>query len=144
LKIKVEGTEYEFPTVDSLTMDETILLERVAGVGVEEIIPGESMPMGAVKAFVMIAVMRARPEVKEREIAEAIGKIKLTELDELIQKEDDAGPPAIAPRSGDSMPTSGAASNGASESSLAAVPLPSTGVPPSPTSATSDPETSAA
>jgi hypothetical protein len=144
LKIKVEGIEYEFPAVDSLTMDEAILLERVANVGIEEIFPGGSLPLGAVKAFVMIAVMRARPEVKEREIAEAIGKIKLPEMDDLVQKEDDARPPEQTPKSDDSTPTSGAASNGASESSLAAVPPPSIGAQLSPTSAISDPETSVA
>lgn len=140
MKIKVEGTEYDFPAIDSLTMDETILLERVSGVGVELLAPGDSLPMGAVKAFVMIAVMRARPDVSERELAASIGKIKLNEMADLVQKEDDARPPELTETS-DATSTSGDASSSASASSLAVVPPPATGAQDSPTSNTSDRET---
>jgi hypothetical protein len=146
LKIKVEGAEYEFPAVDSLTMDETILLERVAGTGIETLVPGESLGMGAVKAFVMIAVMRARPETTEKELADAIGKIKLTEMQDLIQKdaEDDADPPSQEPGSGSSGSTSGAGLNGSSESSPAGSPLADSGLQVLRTGATSGQKTSAA
>lgn len=140
MKLKVDGQEYDFPAVESLTMDETILLERVSGHNISELFPGESMPMGAMKAMVMIAVMRARPEVSEREISESIGKIKLTELDDLMTEADDAGPPEIQPKSDASTGTSGDDSRNGSEPSPDVLPLRDSG---SQGSSPSDPKISA-
>jgi len=130
MKIKVEGQEYEFPEIDSLTMDETILLEQEAGHNISELVPGEGMPMGAIKAFVMIAVMRARPDVSRREISESIGKIKLSDIDQLsIDDEDGQSPPATSPKSEGSTVTSGDDSNHGSEPSPAGKPLNGSGSP---------------
>lgn len=125
MKINVEGVEYGFPEVDSLTMDEAIMLERYSGVGVEELIPGESVPMGAIKALVVIAIMRANPKESEREVAARIGAIKLGELNALVEGEEPV-PPSPTESEGFTE-ISGAASNGASETSPAAVPLPASG-----------------
>lgn len=148
MKIKVDGQEYEFPAIDSLTMDETILLERVAGHNIAELVPGDSMPMGAVKAFVMIAVMRANPNVSEREIAESIGKIKLADMDDLMEG-DDAGPPdgeaeGTPLNSAGSTQTSGEGSSERSDLSPDVNGLNGSGTSGSPTTAISARETSAA
>lgn len=108
MKIKVDGVEYPFPQLDDLTMDETILLERVSGVGVEQISDGDSLPIGVVKAFVMIAIMRADPATPEKELAEHIGKIKLNELGGLLEQEAETTvPPADTPEPAVSDGTSG-------------------------------------
>ena len=90
-RFNLDGKSYELPPVDELTMDESILVERYAGTGIEEI--GENLPMGAVKALVIIAVMRERPEVREREISERIGKITIKEMGEAWEA--DESPPAL-------------------------------------------------
>jgi hypothetical protein len=146
LKFKVEGVDYEFPAVDSLTMDETILLERYAGQTVEAFLPGESLPMGAVKALIVIGIMRQKPDESERSVAEAIGKIKLAELGTLMEEEGaERSPPVSAPTGNDdSTRTSGGDGNNASGLSPEVLPLRGSGLPASDTGATSAPGTSAA
>jgi len=91
-RILLDGEDYgELPSVDSLTMDETIMVERYAGVGLEQM--EDSLPMGAIKALVVIAVKRVKPEIRESEIADRIGKIKLKDLDSVVQQEADESPP---------------------------------------------------
>lgn len=80
-KIRIHGAEYDFPSLDSITIDESIILERYAEVGLEQIEEMDSPPIGVVKALAVIAVLRARPEEKEREVADVIGKLKLGELE---------------------------------------------------------------
>jgi hypothetical protein len=147
MRFKVEGVDYEFPAVDSLTMDETILLERYAGQTVEAFLPGESLPMGAVKALIVIGIMRQKPDESERSIAEAIGKIKLADLGTLMEQEDEAGgagPPSASNGNDESTRISGTDGKPGSAPSPEVLPLRSTGLPASDTGATSAPGTSAA
>jgi hypothetical protein len=125
-KLKIDGVEYEFPSIDSVTLDEAVMLERYAGVGLEQLAPGTALPLGAVKGLILIAIRRVRPDVTERELAERIGQLKLAELQDVFQEDadsGDAGPPAVASSgSGASTERSGAVgSNGG-----AATPEPST------------------
>jgi hypothetical protein len=144
VKFTVEGVEYEFPQIDSLTMDETILLERYAGQTVEAFLPGEGLPMGAVKALIVIGIMRQKPDELERTIAEAIGKIRLADLGDLMQEED-AGPPVSARNGPDaSTKTSGADGNTGSGPTPEVLPLRDSGRPASHIGVTSGRGTSAA
>ena len=146
MEFRVDGVTYEFPQIDTLTMDETILLERYAGQTVEAFLPGEGLPMGAVKALIVIGILRAQPNSSEREVADAIGKIKLAELGDLMEPgEDDAGPPVSAGDGpGASTPISGGNGAAGSASIPEVLPLRGSGLPPSDTGATSGPGISAA
>lgn len=117
-KIKIDGVSYEFPSLDTLTLDESIMLERYAGKGIETLIPGDELPIGAIKALICIAIMRAQPNRTEREIAEYIGQMKITELGQIWEEreaEPDAGPPEVLPGESESTEPSGSAGNTASE-----------------------------
>ena len=145
MRILIDGQEYEFPTIDSITWDESILVERVSGHGLEELVEGESLPMGAVKAFVMVAVMRERPEVSEREISEAIGKIKLTEMQDMVQPDEpgtDADNPPSAPLGAEASTTTSGDDSSNGSDHRAAAPQNGSGSPRTGTGAISDPPTS--
>ncbi len=88
----VDATSYEFPTEDSITLDEAIMVERVAGVGLETLEPGSSMPLGMVKAFMLIATLRQRPDVTEAEVSARIGKLTLSEVRDAMTDEPEPAP----------------------------------------------------
>lgn len=147
MKITIDGQDYPFPDIDSITLDEAIILERNAGATLDELLPGESLPMGAVKGFVMVALLRAHPETSEKEVADRIGKIKLGEMQGLVDVEEseaDARPPETSSENEGSGERSGGSTNSESEPSPDVSSRDSTGSRGSVTTATFGRETSAA
>lgn len=142
MRALVDGVEYDIPELDDLDMDETILLEQVSGVGIEQL-DGDNTPMGAVKALVMIAVMRGNPLATRKDLEGSIGKIKLRELGNVLEGAD-ARPPVTPPEPGSSTRTSGDDSTTDSSNTPDANHPPGSGLRRLPTSATSDQKTSAA
>jgi hypothetical protein len=133
-RIRIDTVEYEIPMLDELTLDEGIIVEKYAGMGISELELREDIPLGAVKAVVVVAILRARPDVSEREAAALVGKLEILTLKDLWVRdsdEDDESPPldpTSAPAgslgasssenaSDESPDHSGASTNGASESS---------------------------
>lgn len=112
-RIKINGSEYEFPTLDSVTLDEAVLLERYAGISLASLEPGSELPLGAVKGLIVVAIKRAQPQTSEREISEVIGQLKLSELSGFFEAEDDAGPPDRA--LGASSGSTGSSTNAGSD-----------------------------
>lgn len=143
MKFKVDGTEYEMPSLDSLTMDETIMLERHSGMTLESFQPGDDLPMGAVKGLIVIGIMRANPAAKERDISAQVGAIKMAELDELAVPEEGADPLADSSETEPepSSEISGTDGPNGSAPTPEVLPLHSSGRQPSATGATSDPQT---
>ena len=145
MKFKVDGAEYEMPTLDSLTMDETILLERHSGMTLEAFNPGDGLPMGAVKGLIVIGIMRANPDATERQISSQVGAIKMAELDSLAVPEE-AAPLADSNETEPEASTETGGTDGpnGSASIPEVLPLRGSGHPVSPTGATSDRQTSVA
>ena len=145
-RLKIDGNEYEFPTLDSINLDEAVILERYAGVTLDKLEPGDGLPAGALKGLIIIAVARVRTDATEREIAERIGQLKLTELNNVVQDDEPDEPDPPSPASADND-ASTARSGGAGLDGGAPPPAPShrngTGTPVSDTGPVSVPETSA-
>lgn len=120
-KVRIDGTEYSIPTLQDFTFDEAILVERLSGYSVAQIEQQETMPLGAVKAIIVVAIRRARPEVSEAEASKVVGRLPLLGIDEMFVTEEDEEAPAPDPTeqnepSGSPAP-SGEASSTAGEQS---------------------------
>jgi hypothetical protein len=119
-KIKIDGVEYDWPEVESLTLDEAVILYDHSGLTLDQIpdLKGTFHP-GFIKGMLHIAVVRVRPDVPRREIEERLGTLKLGEMDEVFASmgEDDESPEEdSATKSGESSLSSGEAGTAASES----------------------------
>jgi hypothetical protein len=124
-KIKIDGVEYDWPEVESLTLDEAVILYDHSGLTLDQIpdLKGTFHP-GFIKGMLHIAVVRVRPDVPRREIEERLGKLKLGEMDEVFESmgdEDESPEEGSAPKSGESSLSSGKSGTAASESSPALV-----------------------
>lgn len=110
--LKINGKEYELPSLEDLTLDECIIVERHAGKTIDKVELGKALDVGGLKGVIHVAVLRAEPGVSFEEISEALGKLKLTEIAGQW-KPDEAGqsPPAEQPstpsESSDSVEPSG-------------------------------------
>jgi hypothetical protein len=95
-KVKIDGIEYDFPRVDTLTLDEAQTLYEHSGLTLDAIgeLPENTFHPGFIKGMLYIAVHRARPELKRVELDERLGTLKLSEMGEVFTEEpDDASPP---------------------------------------------------
>src|SRR4051812_27191614 len=78
--LKINGKEYELPSLEDLTLDECIIVERHAGKTIDQVELGKRLDVGGLKGVIHVAVLRAEPGVSFEEISEALGKLKLTEI----------------------------------------------------------------
>jgi hypothetical protein len=145
-KIKIDGVEYDFPDINTVTLDEAQILYEQSGLTLDKVgeLPEGSFHPGFIKGMLYIAVHRARPELKKDELNERLGELKLTEMNEVFQdtQEDDARPPGK--ESGGPPARSGETGNDGSAVSPEPNPQASSGPQASPGISTSDRVTSAA
>ena len=142
MRFTLDGQTHDLPQIDGLTLDETILLERYAGAGVETFVDGHT-PMGAVKALMVIGLVRAGG-ISEQDASTLVGGVKLAELDTILERDEDSRPLAAPSSNGQagSEPISGSDGHGPSAPTPVVSLQAATGFRDSATGATSDPQTS--
>jgi hypothetical protein len=100
-KVKIDGIEYDFPGIDTLTLDEAVVLYEQSGLTLDQIgeLPTDSFHPGFIKGMLFIAVQRSRPELKRDEISKRLGELKISDMGEVFEQqvEEDAGPPESEP-----------------------------------------------
>ena len=142
-QITVNGRQYELVPLDDLTLDEAMVVWDYTRMSLDQVPEIEGFHPGLIKALLHISVARGEPGESSRAIKEAVGAIKVAELNSVfmeISEEIPDPPPAPAP------PSPPGGSGAASSSTGAPVPELSapngSGSPGSATGATSVPVTS--
>jgi hypothetical protein len=84
-QITFNGKPYELVTLDDVTIDEAIIVWEYAHVSLDQIPDIEGMHPGVVKALIHIAVARGEPNETAKTIREEVGRLKMTELQDVFQ-----------------------------------------------------------
>ena len=108
--ITFNGKPYELVTLDDVTIDEAIVVWDYAHVSLDQIPDLEGMHPGVVKALIHIAVARGEPGETPKTIREMVGRLKMTELQDVFQEiseEVDELPPPNEPDAGSPSTGSG-------------------------------------
>jgi hypothetical protein len=98
--ITFNGKPYELVTLDDVTIDEAIIVWDYAHVSLDQIPDLEGMHPGVVKALIHIAVARGEAGETAKTIREMVGRLKMTELQDVFQdisEEVDELPPPNEP-----------------------------------------------
>lgn len=125
-QITVNGNPYELVTLDDLTLDEAIVVWEYAKISLDQIPDLEGFHPGVTAALIHVAVARAEPGETAKTIRQVVGKIKVSELQQVftdISVEVEELPPPSEPES--SLPSS--SSGETSEATGAPHPAPSEG-----------------
>lgn len=169
-RFKIDGREYEIPSIDSFTMDEAQVLWDYAHMSLADFAVDEEDPdsearreeihqqlrnPGFMRTLMHVAYQRGNPKIPAGRVKDMIGHANLVDamaaMAELAEAEDDAGPPAPS-RSSEPETSSDESSSSSSTDSgngsqavsdAPATPQTSTGIRRLPSS-TSDVKTSAA
>lgn len=143
MQLRIDGELYEMVDVGTLNLDESCWFYDIAGVGIEAL-DSDAFNPRIVKALVCLSVARAKPEVSQKEIEQAVGKQSLLDLGKAFEEAAAESPPDERPPSetGAEPETSGEPSNGAGDGSPEGNGQSSTGMPASGTGAISLPLTS--
>jgi len=107
-QITFNGKPYELVTLDDVTIDEAIIVWDYAQVSLDQIPDIEGMHPGVVKALIHIAVARGEPGETAKTIRDAVGRLKMTDLQDVFQdisEEVEELPPPSA--DGESSPSEG-------------------------------------
>lgn len=98
-KVLIDGIEHEVPALSSFDMDEYQILYDLSKLTVidfatedEDQITRNYWNPGYQRALLIVAYLRANPGSKRIDAEKMIGKVKLADV---IEKEDDAGPPDL-------------------------------------------------
>jgi hypothetical protein len=136
--LKVDGTEYELPGIDTLNMDEHIILYEYAQIGMDQIAELEGLHPGVLAGLIHVGVARARPEAKKSEIRDVVGKLNLFDvINQLEPGEGEARPTVL--KSVESSESSGPDSSSTGDASPDSSEAASSGDQTSDTGATSPP-----
>ena len=98
----------------TLTLDEAIVLYEVSGLTLDQVgeLPDGAFNPGFIKAMLYIAIQRAEPQTKRKEIEEVLGKIQLAEMDQVFVAEEDVADPPIEPQTGNVEPPGSSGESG--------------------------------
>jgi hypothetical protein len=146
-QITVNGRPYELVTLDDLTLDEAIVVWDYSKMSLDQIPDLEGFHPGVVAALIHIAVARGEPGETAKAIRQAVGRIKVDELQAIfadLSVEVEELPPPDAPEPTSTSSGSGEVSSTTSEPHPEPSPANGSGSRGSDTGATSDPVTSAA
>lgn len=101
---KIDGEEYPFDSADSLTMDEAIILHDYSGLTLDQLVDIEGFNPKVIAAFMHIAVLRRKPDLKQAQIRKLVGAVKIEDLEGAFEEaEAEPGPPAPAPTGNDEL-----------------------------------------
>lgn len=126
--ITFNGKPYELVTLDDYTIDEAIIVWDYAHVSLDQIPDIEGMHPGVVKALIHIAVARGEPSETAKTIRDAVGKLKMTDLQEVFQdisEETEELPPPNEPEP--SLPNTGSGETSEPTGAPAPEPVPANG-----------------
>ncbi len=142
-RITVNGREYELVPLDDLTLDEAMVVWDYTSMSLDQVPDIEGFHPGLIKALLHISVARGEPGESSRSIKEAVGGIKVAELNSVFMEISEEIPdPPTAPAPPPPPGGSGADSSSTGEPAPAANGPNGTGDPGSGTGATSDRVTS--
>lgn len=81
----IDGVEYDAIS-DDLSLDEATWFYKLAGVGIESLgEPAVGDKTSKMKALMILAIARAKPEVEHDAIEKRVGALKLTELQDVFK-----------------------------------------------------------
>lgn len=113
---EINGKTYPVPSVDSFDMNEATVFYDYTRLTIDQLFDLEGLPPTVVGALAHIAIRRAEPGLKDAEIKETVGKLKLVDLSVqllnsvAVEDEEDAVPPTSDSSSTSSATTSGPSS----------------------------------
>jgi hypothetical protein len=83
-QITVNGKPYELVMLSDLTLDEAIVVWDYAKVSLDQVPDLEGFHPGLVAALIHVAVARAEPGETQKSIRQVVGKIKVSELEQVF------------------------------------------------------------
>jgi hypothetical protein len=144
-QIIVNGKPYELVNLNDLTLDEAIVVWDYAKVSLDQIPDLDGFHPGVVAALIHVAVARAEPGETQKSIRGVVGKIKVSELEQVfadISEEVEELPPPSGPDASSPSSDSGEGSSPTGEPAPAATEANGSGSPSSGTGSTSGPRIS--
>lgn len=113
-QITVNARTYELVTLDDLTLDEAMVVWDYTKLSIDQVPDIEGFHPGLIKALLHISVARGEPGESARAIRDAVGAIKVAELnsvfieisEETSELPPPSGPPATAPPNGSGVASS--------------------------------------
>ena len=110
--IRIDGVDYPIP--EDLDLDEVRIVYEESGLNPEQLDElGEGFHPGVMKGMLIVAVMREKPELKRREVAEHVGKLKMSALAAVFVGDDDDADPPTEPLETQELPVSSGESGNA-------------------------------
>lgn len=79
-KFRIGNAEYDFPTIDTFTMDEAIVLYDYSGVTLDTLDDVEGVHPGVLAALAHVAIQRADPDMKPAHVKALVRGLNLLEL----------------------------------------------------------------
>jgi hypothetical protein len=143
--ITVNGKPYELVSISDLTLNEAIVVWEYAKISLDQVPDLEGFHPGLVAALIHVAVARAEPGETTKTIRQVVGRIKVSELEQVfadISEEVEEVPPPSAPEPSSPSSDSGGTSSIIGEPAPAPAPANGSGSPGSGTGATSGPRIS--
>jgi hypothetical protein len=152
-RITIDGTPYVLPSMDSMDMDEAMVLYRYSDLSFDQIFELEGVHPGVVAGLLHVAIQRSDPALREREVKEMVSKVNMMNILEqlAVLAENTPDPTKVAAQppqpdsetSNDDQTSSGGEDSAeSSDQPQVNLSLGSSGTLDSDTSATSDPVTS--
>lgn len=152
--LTIHGAEYELPTLDSMDMDEAMVLYRYSDLTFDQVFELEGLHPGVCSALMHIAIQRSDPSLREREIKNLVKTVNMMDVLEQFAAiaESMPDPTKGSPeqhengsesRTSEESESGGDDSSDASELSLESLSLDSSGTPDSDTTPDSNPTPSA-
>lgn len=150
----IDGREYPVPAIETLNMEEAMVVHEYSGLTIDEIDEATGLHPGLVAGFMHVAHQRGNPDLKKTAVEKIIKGSNMVDAVRQFAADDDEeedSPEATqnepeTPSSPESSPSSETSSTHSSEPDSVVAPEPSdpktTGTPPSDTQPTSDQPTS--
>jgi hypothetical protein len=114
---KVNGKEIDLPDMGTFSIDEAIVLYEYSGMTLDQAEEIEGLHPGIIGGLVHIAIARAEPERKAKEIEKAVRALNLLDLLTSIPDEEEGEKEDLAPGSETSSSSSDVSSGASSEKS---------------------------
>jgi len=146
-RFKVNGKEYEIPTLDTFTLNEAIVLHQYSGLTLDELEDVDGLHPGVIASLLHVAIQRGEPSLKPSVVRQMVESVNLVALlESLPEAATDSPPEQTLPSSESSDGSESSSGDGSSTASddPASTTPPPTGTPGSATPQISDREISAA
>lgn len=113
---RANGEDLELPEVSTVDLDEAIVLYNYSGLTLDQLEDLEGLHPGVLAGLVHIAVARANPDMKAKDIEKAVRKLNLADLLASVKDEKEKEPePDLLKHSNKSSGGNGASSGDTSK-----------------------------